>query len=138
MAVLAGRKYGVIGRSRKGASISCFTCNGNKGSKGCLHLKVFSANEVNIEEEEDIEDMMTAFNDIDMDGNPKGKKKETMAHVSRHVDQYGEYEEELLPWRIWNNAVNIYHSKVLKTDEKKPQLVQTVESDQAICVAMVF
>ena len=31
---------------------------------------------------------MTVFNDVDMDGNPKGKKKETMAHVSRHVDQY--------------------------------------------------
>ena len=131
MAVLAGRKYGVIGRSRKGASISCFTCNGNKGLKGCLHLKVFSAYEVNIDEEEDIEELMTVFNDIYMDGNPKGKKKETMALVSRYVDQYGACEEELLPWRIWNNAVNTYHSKVLKTDEKKPQLVQTVESDQA-------
>ena len=89
MAVLAGQKYGVIGRFRKGASISCFTCNGNKGSKGCLHLKVFSAYEVNIEEEEGIEELMTVFNDIYMDGNPKGKKKETMVHASRHVDQYG-------------------------------------------------
>ena len=78
MAVLAGQKYGVIGRFRKGASISCFTCNGNKGSKGCLHLKVFSAYEVNIEEEEGIEELMTVFNDIYMDGNPKGKKKKKL------------------------------------------------------------
>ena len=52
-------------------------------------FKVFSAYEVNIEEEEGIEELMTVFNDIYMDGNPKGKKKETMVHASRHVDQYG-------------------------------------------------
>ena len=61
MAVLAGQKYGVVDRSRKDAPVSCFTCNGNKGSKWCLYLKVFSANEVDIEEEEDIEELMTVF-----------------------------------------------------------------------------
>ena len=40
------------------------------------------------------------------------------AEANRHRDQYGAREEEIIPWWIFNLAVNFYQNKVLKPDEK--------------------
>ena len=77
-AVTAASKLGVVGRSRKGAKVACFTCNANKGSKGCIHLKVYSKNEENTEQ--------TAFEDIDEDGNPINVEQITSAFAEIDID----------------------------------------------------
>jgi hypothetical protein len=63
VAVIAAQKLGVIGRCRKGAKPRCYTCNGNKGSKGCVHLKLYASDDI----EEPADEM---FKDIDENGRP--------------------------------------------------------------------
>ena len=41
------------------------------------------------------------------------------AESNQHRDLYGAKEEDLMPWHIFNNAVNIFQNNILKPNEKE-------------------
>ena len=65
--VIAKKEVGVVGKRGNAKTLSCFTCNGEKGSKNCLHIRVFNEHD----SEDEMDELEKEFAIFDIDGNPK-------------------------------------------------------------------